>query len=54
VAAYANTIWLLQFTAQVGMGLLFLAFSHITVRGLFDFTPTDTDAEPTRPVQGAA
>ena len=39
VAAFANTIWILQFSVQVALGLIFMAASHITVRGLFSFTP---------------
>lgn len=47
VAAFANTIWLLQFSIAVGLGLVFMAASHITVRGLLNFTSTDAaDADP--------
>lgn len=48
VAAFANTVWLLQFSMQVTLGLIFLAASHITVRGLFSFTASDAlEAEAT-------
>jgi hypothetical protein len=34
-AAYANTIWLMQFGQQVLLGLLFVALGHVALRGLF-------------------
>ena len=45
VAAFANTIWLLQFSVAVGLGIVFMASSHITVRGLLSFNSAETDAE---------
>ncbi len=45
VAGYANLIWLLQFVTQVGLGCLFLAVSHITVRGLLSFNSGDAANE---------
>jgi uncharacterized protein (TIRG00374 family) len=42
VAAYANTLWFVQFAVQVALGLIFMAWSHITVRGLFTFNASDT------------
>jgi uncharacterized protein (TIRG00374 family) len=55
VAAYANTIWLLQFAVQVALGLLFLATSHITVRGLLSFSSSESepDGQPAH-ARGAA
>jgi len=34
-AAYANTVWLMQFVQQVGLGLIFMATGHVSMRGLF-------------------
>jgi hypothetical protein len=34
-AAFANTLWLLQFGQQVGLGLVFLLAGHVSLRGLF-------------------
>jgi uncharacterized membrane protein YbhN (UPF0104 family) len=42
VAAFANTLWLLQFGMQVLLGLIFMASSHITVRGLLSFTENES------------
>jgi len=47
VAAFANTFWLLQFGTQVGLGLLFMASSHITFKGLFSMSATDGAADAT-------
>jgi uncharacterized protein (TIRG00374 family) len=35
-AAYANTIWLLQFGQAVALGLVFLLFGHVSLAGLFE------------------
>jgi uncharacterized protein (TIRG00374 family) len=34
-AAYANTIWLLQFAQQVVLGIIFVAIGHESLSGLF-------------------
>jgi uncharacterized protein (TIRG00374 family) len=34
-AAFANTLWLLQFGQQIGLGLVFLLAGHVSLRGLF-------------------
>ena len=34
-AAYANTVWLVQFVQQVGLGLIFMASGHVSLKGLF-------------------
>ena len=34
-AAYANTIWLIQFGEQVGLGVIFLLVGHVSLKGLF-------------------
>jgi uncharacterized protein (TIRG00374 family) len=38
-AAYANTIWLLQFGQQVLLGLFFLVTGHVSLAGLFQPPP---------------
>ena len=45
VAAFANTFWFLQFGVQVGLGLIFMAASHITVKGLFSTASPEAAAE---------
>ena len=35
-AAYANTIWLLQFGQTVGLGLIFLVAGHVSLVSLFE------------------
>jgi hypothetical protein len=45
-AAYANTIWLLQFCEQVGLGVLFLLAGHVSLKGLFGPRALDEDAAP--------
>jgi uncharacterized protein (TIRG00374 family) len=52
VAAYANTIWLVQFSVQVCLGLFFMAQSHITLKGLFSFSSSEA-AEGEGPVDPA-
>lgn len=34
-AGYANTIWMLQFGVQVGLGIIFLLVGHVSLKGLF-------------------
>ena len=45
VAAYANTIWLMQFGVQLCLGLFFLAYSHLTLKGLFSFSGSEPGEE---------
>ena len=42
-AAYANTVWLLQFTQQVGLGLIFMAMGHVSLRGLLGKSTVEED-----------
>ncbi len=53
-AAYANTVWLMQFVQQVGLGLIFMATGHVSLRGLFSSSeePPALDAEA--PAAGAS
>lgn len=44
-AAYANTIWALQFGQQVLLGLVFMALGHVSLKGLLDGGSTE-DEEP--------
>lgn len=53
IAAYSNTIWFFQFAIQVGLGLLFMATSHITVRGLFSFSGASDGADEQGAVRAA-
>jgi len=48
-AAYANTIWLLQFCEQVGLGVVFLLAGHVSLKGLFGPRALDEDAAPASP-----
>lgn len=52
-AAYANTIWALNFAYQVGLGLLFLAWGHVSLKGLFDLRASDDDEGGARVTAGA-
>jgi hypothetical protein len=45
-AAYANTVWLLQFGTQVALGLVFLLAGHVSLKGLFGTAPLDEEAAP--------
>ena len=50
-AAYANTIWILQFGEQVGLGLVFLLIGHVSLKGLFgaaavEAEPAELEAKP--------
>jgi uncharacterized membrane protein YbhN (UPF0104 family) len=47
-AAFANTLWLLQFGQQIGLGLVFLLAGHVSLRGLFrrdDAPPEDEEGD---------
>jgi uncharacterized protein (TIRG00374 family) len=54
VAAYANTLWLLQIVQAVGLGLIFVMVGHVSLAGLFSAAeaepppgpPTSSDTEP--------
>jgi uncharacterized protein (TIRG00374 family) len=48
-AAYANTVWLLQFCEQVGLGVLFLLAGHVSLKGLFGPRALDEDAAAASP-----
>jgi uncharacterized membrane protein YbhN (UPF0104 family) len=48
-AAYANTVWLLQFCEQVGLGALFLLAGHVSLKGLFGPRALDEEAAPAAP-----
>ena len=43
-AAYANTIWALQFGQQVLLGLLFMSLGHVSLKGLLDTSSDEEDA----------
>ena len=45
-AAYANTVWLLQFGQQVGLGLIFMAMGHVSLRGLLGKGGAEDEAAP--------
>lgn len=40
-AAYANTIWALQFGQQVALGLIFVSLGHVSLKGLLDTRPAE-------------
>jgi hypothetical protein len=42
-AAFANTVWLLQFLEQVGLGLIFLIAGHVSLKGLLGAAPVEED-----------
>jgi hypothetical protein len=44
-AAFANTVWLLQFAFQVGLGTIFLLAGHVSLKGLLGAVPAE-DEEP--------
>ena len=48
--AFANTIWMLQFVTQVGLGLVFLLSGHVSLKGLLGGPPSEEDS----PAEGAA
>jgi hypothetical protein len=43
-AAYANTVWLLQFSVQVALGVIFLLAGHVSLKGLFGARALEDDA----------
>ncbi|GAC1594536.1 MAG: hypothetical protein NVS4B10_02230 [Myxococcales bacterium] len=56
-AAFANTVWLLQFGQQISLGLLFLLAGHVSLRGLFlrdASAPDDDEGEPAPPPAASA
>jgi hypothetical protein len=42
--AFVNTVWLLQFLVQVGLGTVFLVAGHVSLKGLLRSTPVDDEA----------
>jgi glycosyltransferase 2 family protein len=42
-AAYANTLWLLQFGEQVGIGVIFLLAGHVSLKGLLGTQAMDDE-----------
>ncbi|HET7785626.1 MAG TPA: lysylphosphatidylglycerol synthase transmembrane domain-containing protein [Myxococcales bacterium] len=42
-AAFANTIWLLQFVVQVALGTVFLVAGHVSLKGLLGAVPADEE-----------
>jgi len=43
-AAFANTVWLLQFLEQVALGVIFLLAGHVSLKGLLSTAPLDEEA----------
>jgi hypothetical protein len=43
-AAFANTVWLLQFVEQVALGLIFLVAGHVSLKGLLSSSPVEDEA----------
>ena len=43
-AAFANTVWLLQFLEQVALGLTFLIAGHVSLKGLLATSPVEDEA----------
>ena len=43
-AAFANTVWLLQFGEQVALGMTFLVAGHVSLKGLLGAAPVDEEA----------
>ncbi len=43
-AAFANTVWLLQFLVQVGLGTIFLVAGHVSLKGLLASAPIEDEA----------
>ena len=52
-AAYANTVWLLQFSQQVGLGLIFMAMGHVSLRGLLGKSTAEEDEAAPPPAAAA-
>jgi len=50
-AAFANTVWLLQFLEQVALGTIFLVAGHVSLKGLLGPAPVEEDeaAAPAAP-----
>jgi hypothetical protein len=42
-AAFANTVWLLQFVEQVALGTTFLVAGHVSLKGLLGAAPAEDD-----------
>ena len=42
-AAFANTVWLLQFFVQVALGTIFLIAGHVSLKGLFGALPAEEE-----------
>jgi len=45
-AAYANTVWLLNFCEQLALGLTFLLAGHVSLKGLFGSVPQVEEDAP--------
>ena len=43
-AAFANTVWVLQFLEQVALGVTFLLAGHVSLKGLLSPTPLEEEA----------
>lgn len=48
-AGYANTLWLLQFVEQCGLGLVFLVAGHVSLKGLLGASPMDDEPAAAAP-----
>jgi len=50
-AAFANTVWLLQFLEQVALGTVFLVAGHVSLKGLLGAAPVEEEeaAAPAAP-----
>jgi uncharacterized protein (TIRG00374 family) len=48
-AAYANTLWLLQFGEQLAIGVIFLLAGHVSLKGLFGAQAMDDEAPAVAP-----
>lgn len=48
-AAFANTVWLLQFGEQLALGLIFLLAGHVSLKGLFSARAADGGAAAAAP-----
>jgi hypothetical protein len=56
-AAFANTVWLMQFGQQVLLGLVFVGLGHVSLRGLFGASaadPADDAGEAAVPAEESA
>lgn len=43
-AAFANTVWMLQFLQQVSLGVIFLFAGHVSLKGLLETGPVEEEA----------